>query len=127
MNGEPRDYIKEAESMLGTPKPLKELLEEARVPTMEKLFGFLNIDNTMIRKATVYALGQIGDPCAIEQLELRLKIEPASGIIDAIKASIAALKNRPVDKFSELERRQYISDVYKGNISEVVTEIRTVR
>ncbi len=115
MSEKQRDYLKEVEGMLDMPRPLRELLTEDKVGVMEKLFGFLNIENVMQRKSVAYALGQIGDPWAIEQLKLRLQQETVEGVKNAIRASLAALDKMPADKgFSDQDRGQYIYDVYWG-------------
>ena len=119
MSSEPRDYLNEAEEWRGMSRPIKELLSEDKKSTMEKLFGLLNHNNPMTRKTVAYALGQIGDTLAIEQLELRLRTESIEGARDAMKASLAALKKFPADKgYSDLQRRQHIADVYSGKLKD---------
>ena len=127
---EPRDYLKEADGWLNAPAPLKELLNRNRDEVMRNLVNAVNLDSNVqftigttsipmsptIRKAAVYALGQIGEPSTIETLADRLNREQASGVKEAIVASISAIKLAPAPQHSELERRRIIGDVYDGRM-----------
>ena len=115
-----RDYLEEATSFVGAPVPLSQLLETNRVEVIQNLVNSLNWDagNMMdpaTRKAAAYALGQIGDPSIVSILTRRLSIERASGVKDAIVASISAINLAPEGpSYTQLDRRRIIEDVYKN-------------
>lgn len=118
----PRDYLDEATSFVGAPRPLKELLKTNRAEVIHNLVNTLNLDANIqqggipmgptIRKEAAYALGQIGDPSTVAALTSRLNIERASGVRDAIVASISAINLAPDPEYTELDRRKIIDDVY---------------
>lgn len=92
-NGEPRDFLKEAEGWLSTPKSLREMLEQNKTYVIEKLIGFLSNGGIYERKYAAFALGQIGEVCATEPLENCLLVESVEGVREAIEAALVTLKN----------------------------------
>lgn len=113
----PRDYLEEAIGFVGAPAPLSQLLETNRIDVIQNLVNALNQDVNMmspsIRKAAAYALGQIGDPSTVTILSNRLNVERASGVRDAIVASISAINLAPEgSNYTQLDRRRIIEDVY---------------
>lgn len=118
----PRDYLDEATGFVGAPRPLKELLKTNRAEVIHNLVNALNLDTNIqqggipmsptIRKAAAYALGQIGDSSTVAALTSRLNIERASGVREAIVASISAINLAPDPEYTELDRRKIIEDVY---------------
>lgn len=111
--GEPRDFLKEAEGWLSTPKPLREMLEQNKSYVIEKLVELLSEGDIYERKYAAFALGQIGEVSAIEPLENCLSVESVEGVREAIEAALVALRMVPTNKgSSELERRMVIEDVY---------------
>jgi hypothetical protein len=115
---EPRDYLKEATDFVGAPAPLGGLLKTNRAEVIQNLLNAIHLNvnmmSTMVRKAAVYALGQIGDPSTVNALMSRLNIEQASGVKDAIVASISAINLAPDPEYSQLNRRKIIEDIYNG-------------
>jgi len=120
-----RDYVAEASSILrrGDPmsglapqaRPLQEIVEQDRKQAIELLRQLLQSGNGTFRKNAAFALGQIGDPSAIDALVQRKGEEIARGNIDAIHAAIETLNTIPLSSgSSELDRRRMVDDVYKG-------------
>jgi hypothetical protein len=110
-----RDYIAEAESFLKPPKGLREMYAEDPQFTVAMLVKHARESGTMIRKAAVYALGQLGDETALPQLQAQLSAEDAAGVRDAIKAAIAGIELASVTKgASETDRQRIIANVYDG-------------
>jgi hypothetical protein len=111
--GEPRDFLKEAEGALSTPKPLREMLEQNKSYVIEKLIEILDTEGIYQRKYAAFALGQIGEVSAIEALENQLSVESVEGVREAIEAALVTLRRVPANKgSSELDRRMLIEDVY---------------
>ena len=130
-DSQPRDYLLEVEDFIGAPAPVNQLLQTNRAEVIHNLLNALNQDadirhetgmpmSPTIRKAAVYALGQIGDPSTVGALTNRLNVEQASGVRDAIVASISAINLAPDPEHTQLERRKIIEEVYKGNRPPVV-------
>jgi hypothetical protein len=121
----PRDYLEEASDVIfGNTVSLAELLESEPEMVMEGLLQAIekahaererNPMHAMIRKAAVYALGQIGDPRLLEILrEFYNDHREVAGVKEAMVASMTAIKLAPTPKHSQLERRQLIEDVYNN-------------
>ncbi len=91
---------------------------------MAGLEFFLDNSDPYARKASAYALGQIGDSRAITGLERQFKAEAMGGIKAAILASIIAIKKAPADKgFSDMDRRKIIEEIYNVHAWKTVAEI----
>jgi hypothetical protein len=127
-NSEPRNYLEEATDFVGAPAPLSELLKTNREEVIHNLVNSLNLNPNVesqgipmgptIRKAAAYALGQIGEPSTVNILKMRLNIEQASGVRDAIIASISAINLAPDGPdYTQIDRQRIIEDVYKGRRS----------
>jgi HEAT repeat protein len=109
-----RDYLTEADGMLGCPKPLRQMYAEDAEYTMRKLVDFFE-SGDLQRKAAIYALGQLGDEAALPMLREQIGRESKPGLRDAARAAIAALEHASLQKgSSEMDRRQVIDNVYNG-------------
>ena len=122
---EPRNYLREATSFVNAPEPLDVLIINKRNEVIHNLIDYLNLDADIrhetgipmeptIRKAAAYALGQIGDVSTLNVLQNRLNIERASGVKEAIIASISAINIAPDPLHTQIERRKIIEDVYNN-------------
>lgn len=122
---EPRNYLREATSFVNAPGPLDVLIITKRSEVIHNLIDHLNLDADIrhetglpmgptIRKAAAYALGQIGDVSTLNVLQNRLNIEKASGVKEAIVASISAINIAPDPLHTQMERRKIIEDVYNN-------------
>jgi hypothetical protein len=122
---EPRNYLREATSFVNAPGPLDVLIINQRNEVIHNLIDYLNLDADIrhetgipmgptIRKAAAYALGQIGDVSTLNVLQNRLNIERASGVKEAIVASISAINIAPDPLHTQMERRKIIEDVYNN-------------
>ena len=119
-----RDYLEEASDVIfGNTVSLAELVESEPEMVMEGLLEALeksqpertrNPMHAMIRKAAVYALGQIGDSRLLGLLRGFYVDEKAPGVQQAMVASMTAIKLAPTPAHSQLERRQIIEDVYNN-------------
>ena len=125
VRSEPRDYLREATGFVNAPAPLGELIKTKRREVIQNLINHLNLDADIrhetgipmgptIRKAAAYALGQIGDVSTVDVLAARLNIERASGVREAIVASISAINIAPDPGYTQLDRRKIIEDVYNN-------------
>src|ERR1039458_4756607 len=120
-----RDFIAEAGAILrrGDPMsglsaqaaPLQELVAQNRSQAIGLLIQLLQSGNGTYRKNAAFALGQIGDPVAIQPLIEQKGNESARGNIEAIDAALVTLRTIPLaSTSSELERRRMVDDVYEG-------------
>jgi tetratricopeptide (TPR) repeat protein len=116
----PRDYIREATSTIFGEKVLiAELLKTEPGQVIGNLLRALNheegLQSAMIRKSAAYALGQIGAEETLDYLRDRHEREQASGVKEALVASMTAINLAPAGAgHSQLERRQIIENVNNG-------------
>ena len=109
-----RDYLTEASSIIfGNKVSLPDLVATNPDEVIANLLGVLekarNPMQSTIRKAAVYALGQIGDSRSLPQLTECYRKENAPGVIDAMQASMTAIKLMPEGSHhSETDRRQLV-------------------
>jgi hypothetical protein len=117
----PRDYLREASSIIfGDKVSLASLVEDDVEGVLNNLFRVLDTAQGMmgpsLRKAAVYALGQIGDLSTLTRLQdsYREQHNPP-GVQEAMAAAMTAIKVAPSGTgYSQLDRRQIIEDVYDG-------------
>ena len=116
-----RDYLKDAQETLGSPRPLSELLAEDRSALLAALVKYLGNSDIYKRKYAAFCLGQIGDTSTLAALQSAFNREPEGGTKEAMGASLATLKKMPASSGStEAQRCEYVEAVYKGNIPEEI-------
>ncbi len=120
-----RDYVAEAAAILrrGDPMsgldaratPLQELIAQNRSKAIQLLIQLLQNGNGTYRKNAAFALGQIGDPTAIQSLVEQKAKESARGNIEAIDAALVTLRTIPLStSTSDIDRRRMVDNVYEG-------------
>ncbi len=110
---EPRDFLKDADGWLNTPKPLKEMLSESRSYVIDKIIELLNYGGIYERKYAAFALGQIGEKRFLQCLENRLTQETVKGVQEAIGSAKVGILRASLDEgFSEMDRRKIITAAY---------------
>ena len=116
-----RNYLKESQETLGSPRPLPELLAEDRTALLGALVKFLGNSDIYKRKYAAFCLGQIGDTSILPALKAAFDREEEGGAKEAMLASLACLKKMPVSSGStEAQRCQYVEEIYKGNLPDDV-------
>lgn len=116
-----RNYLKDSQETLGSPRPLSELLVEDRAALLGSLVKFLGNSDIYKRKYAAFCLGQIGDTSILTALKAAFDREPEGGAKEAMQASLACLRKMPASSGStEAQRCQYVEEVYKGNLPEDV-------
>src|SRR5690242_11599840 len=98
----PRDYLREASSIIfGDKISLASLAETDVDGVLDNLFRvFFEAGGMMgptMRKAAVYAIGQVGDPRTLEPMREAYRQEPdmPPGVQEAMRAAITAIKLAP--------------------------------
>jgi hypothetical protein len=116
-----RNYLKESQETLGSPRPLPDLLAEDRTALLGALVKFLGNSDIYKRKYAAFCLGQIGDTSILPALKAAFDREPEGGAKEAMLASLTCLNKMPASSGStEAQRCQYVEEVYKGNLPEDV-------
>lgn len=119
---EPRDYIAEANGLFKVGADgvsLRKLIENDKNGVINVLINIMTdngsgaLSQNMSKKAAAYALGQIGDPIALNALRNQYSIERVKGTKEAIGASITAICQAPDGpEHDEFERRKIIQREY---------------
>lgn len=111
-----RDYLQDSQRWLQSPVPLRQMLAQDRTRVIAALVQFLGNGDEMKRKWGAYCLGQIGDDTVLPVLKQAHDREDAVGVQDAMGAALAALTKMPARSgVGEVQRCEFIEDVYKGN------------
>lgn len=112
-----RDFIKVAEGYMDGAPSIRTLIDSG---DDHKLAEAINICILNLKKGDDYArkyayfvLGQIGDEIALEIFNMANRSEQKQGIIAAVRAAQAAVREAPRSKgFSEKDRRNIIENSY---------------
>lgn len=123
-----RDYLKESQEWLGSPKPLTDMLAEDRSALLATLVKYLGHSDIYKRKYAAFCLGQVGDDSVLPALQNAFNREPDGGGKDAMGAALAALKKMPASSGStEEQRQQYVGEIYDKGIPDWVRQVGGVK
>jgi hypothetical protein len=133
---EPRDYVAKAEEFLLQPdalslaaglrptrKPLRELLSTRGTSddvneALAALLDFLSSPNGTYRSVAALALGQLGfnEAAVVGRLLGVLQNDPAPDVRHGAYAAVLTLRDVPVGRATELERRQNLQRIWGANV-----------
>jgi hypothetical protein len=108
-----RDFLKEAQSTLTAPKPLKKMLAEDKAGLIGALVKYLGNPDIYKRKYAAFCLGQIGDTGVLNVLQSAHDRESVAGAKEAMAAALVALRSVPPSATEE-QRAQAVENVYDG-------------
>lgn len=119
------DYLVEADQSLrsdaiatvaGLQMPaqsLQALAEQGRIAEVRDLLIVGLGVPSYAKKVSAFALGQLGDPAAIEALEQYRRSESARGQVEALSAAIVTIREMPrTSTATEAERRKAVENAY---------------
>jgi uncharacterized protein with von Willebrand factor type A (vWA) domain len=107
-----RDFLKEAQSVFGSPRPLRDLLSEDRDALVATLVKFLGNPDIYKRKYAAFCLGQIGESSVLDDLQSAYDRESVRGAKEAMGAALVALERVPPEASME-ERATAVENVYE--------------
>lgn len=107
------DAIAEAAGLEMPTQALSSLVEEGRVAEVcDLLISALGVPS-YAKKVSAFALGQLGDPAAIEALEHYRRSESARGQVEALSAAIVTIREMPrTSSATDAERRKAVENAY---------------
>lgn len=107
-----RDFLKEAQSVFGSPRPLHDMLSEDKDALTATLIKFLGNRDIYKRKYAAFCLGQIGDTNVLDDLQSAYDSESVAGAKEAMGAALLALRSVPPGATME-ERARAVENVYE--------------